>query len=125
GRSAQLAWAKGLTPEIRGHSTLAVDALLEGDSPQVAAEIVAPGVVDALEIVLDVAAVIEGDQRAAVRAAILETIDRAVGVAHNDDRHVADLVGAIIALVGDVGFQAYKIPGGALEQALHLALVVG
>jgi hypothetical protein len=96
-----------------GHAAQAVDAALEGDALEVAAEVVAPGVVDALEVVLDVAAVVEGDQRAAMGAAVLEAVDRAVGVAHDDDRHVADLVGAVVALVGDVGLEADEVPGRA------------
>jgi hypothetical protein len=35
-------------------------------------------------------------------------VDRAVGVAHHDDRHVAQLVGAVVAFVGDVGFGQTK-----------------
>ena len=124
-RGAQLPRAEIVAAEILGHAAHAVDAALEGDAAQVAGKVVAPGVVDAAELVADVAAVVEGDQRAAMRAAVLEAVDRAVGPAHRDHRHDADMVGAIVALVGDVRFQADEVPGRGLEQALHLALVVG
>src|SRR4029079_10818614 len=71
------------------------------------------------------AAVVEGDQRAAMGAAILEAVDRPVGIAHHEYRSVAALVAAIVALVGDGGLEADEVPGRALEQPRHLALVVG
>ena len=125
GRGPQLARAEGVAVEVPGHAADPVDALLEGDAAQVAGEVVAPGVIDALEVALDVAAVVEGDQRAAMGAAVLEAVDRAVGVAHHDDRHLADLVGAVVALVRDVGLEADEVPGRGLEDLPHLALVVG
>src|SRR5476649_2310084 len=57
-------------------------------------------------------------------AAIFEAVDGAVGIAHHDHRHGADEVGAIVALLGNVGLEADEVPGVALEQALQLALVV-
>ena len=60
-----------------GHSALALDAVLEGDLPEVALPVVAPGVIDAGEG-LRVAAGFQGDQGAAMRAAVLESIEFAV-----------------------------------------------
>src|SRR4029434_7921033 len=71
-----------------GHAAQATDALLEGDAEEVAPQIVAPRVIDALEV-LAVAPIVEGDQRPAVRAPVLEGVDLAVLAADHDDRHLA------------------------------------
>ena len=106
---AQLARADGAHVEILRHAALAVHAVAERDRHQVAAQVVAPGVIDAGEI-LGRAAVVQADQRAAMRAAVLERVHRAVLAAHDDHRHLAHEGGAEVAGVGDVHFQAQEIP---------------
>jgi hypothetical protein len=53
-------------------------------------------VVDAAEVLLVRTVIVEANERAPVRAAILESIDLAVGIAGDDDRRVADETGAEI-----------------------------
>ena len=86
---------------------------------QVAAQVVAPGVIDALEV-LRRAAVFQADQRAAMRAAVLEGAQLAVFGARDDDRHAADEGGAVVADVGELGLQAEEVPDRAFEDALLL-----
>ena len=85
-----------LHAERRRHAALALDAVLEGDADQITLPVVGPGVVDAAEI-LDVTALLQRDQSAAVCAAILERVDFAVRVARHDDWRVADGGGAEVA----------------------------
>ncbi len=66
------------------------------------------------------AAIVEADQRAAMRAAVLEGAEFAVFGARDDDRHGTDEGGAVVADVGEFIFQAEEAPDRALEQALLL-----
>ena len=111
-----------LDAEIGRHAASAVHPALEGDRFQIAPQIVAPGVIDALEILGAAAGIVEADQRAAMDAAVLERGDRTVGVAHDHDRHLSDLRRAPVAGVGDFGFQAEKIPDRAFEDPLLFGL---
>ena len=75
--------------ERGGHAALALDALLERDFLEVALPIVAPGVIHAREGFC-VASGFERDQRASMRASVLECVELAVGVPGDDDRRIAD-----------------------------------
>src|SRR6267378_3210516 len=110
--------------EVGGHPAAAVAALLERNADQVAAQVIAPRVVDALERVLHAARVVQRDQGAAVRAAVLERVDTAVLPAHHDHRHLADERRPEVAGLRDVGLQAHEAPGGAFEDAAQLGAVV-
>ena len=107
-----------------GHAAQATDALLEGDAEEVAPQVVAPRVIDALEV-LGVAPIVEGDQRSAVRAPVLEGVDLAVLAADHDDRHLAHERGPVVARPLDVHLEAHVVPGRPLEDAAQLGLVVG
>src|SRR6266446_5592040 len=120
----QLARAVIGLAEIGGHAAAAVAALLERNADQVAAQVIAPRVVDALERVLHAARVVQRDQGAAVRAAILERVDTAVLPAHYDHRHLADERRPELAGLGDIGLQAHEAPGGAFEDAAQLGAIV-
>ena len=127
-RRAQLAGPVRLEAEGRRHPALAVDTLLEGDPTEVAPTVVAPGVVDALELAL-VAAVLEADQRAAMGAAVLEGVDLAVGVPRHHHGHQADVRGAVVARARDVRLQAEEVPDRPLEDATllgaeHLGILI-
>jgi hypothetical protein len=119
---AQLARAIVGQAETLGHAALAVYAALESDRLQIAAQVVAPSVVDALKILRPAPGIVQADQRAAMRAAIFECRDRAVGVAHRHNRHLPDLRGAPVARLGDLGFQAQEVPHRPFEDALLLGL---
>ena len=118
----QLARPVVLHAERRRHAALAFDAVLEGDADEVALPVVGPGVVDAAEV-LGIAARLERDQSAPVRAAVLEGVELAVGVARHDHRSVADGGGAEVAHVGHLRGQAQKIPQRALEKPALLRCV--
>ena len=60
--------------------------------------------------------------RAAMGAAVDESVDRAVCVAVDDDRGVADIGRAEIAGVGDLGLEPEKIPDRPAKDPLLLAL---
>jgi hypothetical protein len=79
--------------------------------------IVGPVVIDADEA-LGLAARLHADQRAAVRAAVLPGVQRAAGVAGDDDRHVADERGDEAPGLGKLGLQAQIIPGRAAPDLL-------
>src|SRR5580700_6757765 len=92
----QLARAMLLHPETVGHAALAFHPILERDAPEVALPVVGPCVIDAAEVLFALAVVVQTDQCAAMRAAVLESVDLAVAVAGDDHRRVANLGGAEI-----------------------------
>src|SRR5439155_22826139 len=73
--------------------------------------------------VLRLAAIVEHEQRAAMRAAVLERVQRAVLVAGHHDRHRAERRRAIGAGSRELGFKAEKGPCGPAEYPLLLLLV--
>ncbi len=124
GGGPQLAGAVVGLAEGRRHPAPAVAALLERDADQVAAQVVGPRVVDALEVAARGPAVVERDEGPAVRAAVLEGVDLPVGAAHHDDRHLAHEGGAVVARAREIGLEAHVAPGRALEDAPQLGPVV-
>ena len=96
--------------EARRHSALALDAILERNAHQVALQVVGPCVIDAAEVLFAGAVIVEANQCAAMRAAVLESVDFAVAVAGDDHRSVTDESGAKIARIGYLGFKAEIIP---------------
>ena len=64
------------------------DAAAKGDTFEVASEIIAPGVIDAGQV-LGMAAPLQADEIAAMGAAIDHCLDLAVLAARNDDRGLA------------------------------------
>ena len=103
--------------EILRHAALAAHAVAERDALQPAGKIVAPRMIDAGQR-LGVAAFLQADQRALVRAAIDHRMDRAVLVARHDDRHFADCGEAPVARIGNLDLQAEEIPDRPAEQPL-------
>ena len=123
GRGPELARAVvGLAEGLR-HATEAANALLEGDAEQIATQVVAPRVIDALEV-LGGAAVVERDQRSPVRAPVLEGVDLAVLAADDDDRHLAHEGGPVGAGPLEVRLETDVAPRGALEDSVHLRPVI-
>ena len=110
--------------ELRRHAALALHAVLERDAGELAREVVGPAVVDAGELA-DVAGALEAQQVAAMGAAVDEGVDRAGGVAHDDDGRFADGGGDVVAGLREFDGEAEVVPGGAFEQALLLAGVLG
>src|SRR5690606_21946643 len=100
-------------------AALAAHAVLECDPGEVAAAVIRPGVVDALEV-LDVAFVLEREERAAMRATVLEGVDAAVGIAHHNDRHRSHEGGAVVAGIRDLRLEAEVVPRRAFVDALLL-----
>src|SRR5262244_113584 len=119
----KLARAVGSLGERWRHPPSSVRALLEGDAGEVALEIVCPRVVHALEV-LGRPSVVEGDEGAAMRAAILEGADGAVGPAHHDHRHLADEGGAEVTGLREIRLEADEAPRRPLEDAAELGAVV-
>ena len=70
------------------------------------------------------AGALDAQQVAAMGAAVDEGVDRAGRVAHDDDRGLADRGGDVVARFGEFHREAEVVPGGSLEQALLLALVL-
>ena len=102
---AQLARAVFGHVEVGRHAAFAIHTAGERDRAQVAAQIVAPGVIDALEV-LPAAGIVQADQRAAMRAAVLEGRELAVLGARHHHGHAADKGGAVVADVGKFGLEA-------------------
>src|SRR5262249_56900136 len=88
---------------------------------EVAAKIVAPVVVDADDIAR-LAALVEHQQRSAMRAAVLEGVKRAVPVAGHHNRHRTEARAAIVIGVGQLGFEAEEMPGRSATDARLLIL---
>ena len=96
-------------------------ALAERDRGEVAGEIVAPVVIDA-DDVARLAALVDAEQRAAMRAAVLERVELAVVVARDHHRHRTDRRCAIGVRLRQFGVEAEEIPGRPAEHARLLAL---
>jgi hypothetical protein len=79
---------------------------LERQPGDVALQVVAPVVVRAGKR-LGVTGIALAESDAAMRAAIGESVDTAVGVAHDDDRHVPDKAALVVAGVRDLAFKCY------------------
>src|SRR5262249_44439361 len=119
---SQLARRMLLGPAVRRHAALAAEPLAEGDAGEIAAEIVAPVVIDA-DDVARLPALVEDQQRAAMGAAVLESVQRAVVVARHHHGHRAQTGAAIAVRAGQLGFKAEETPGRSLEDARLLLLV--
>ena len=63
---------------------------------------------------------LHADQRAAVRAAVLPGVQRALGVARHHHRHVADEGGDEALRLGELGLQAQVAPRRAAQDPLLL-----
>ena len=105
--------------EISRHTALAVDAASKGNRAQIAAQIIAPRMIDALKV-LRAAAIVETDQRPAMCATILECRKFTIFGTHHDHRHRADKCGAVVADIGKFSLKAEVVPDWALEDALLL-----
>jgi hypothetical protein len=104
------------------HPALAADTAAERDRLQTAVEAVTPLVIDA-GVLGGVARQFAPHHRAAMGAAIDKGVYGAVRAAVHDDRGVADIGGAKIAVVRDLRFETEEIPGRPAEDPLLLALV--
>ena len=105
--------------EILRHAALAAHTVAERDALQPAGEVVAPRMIHAGQR-LRVAALLQAYQRTLVRAAVDHGVDGAVLVAGDDDRHVADRGETPVPWIGNLDFQAEKIPDRPAEQPLLL-----
>ena len=103
-----------LRVEILRHAALATNAVAEGDTVQLAVQIVCPGVVDAGKI-LAVAPFLQADQRSLVGATVDHRMDVAVFVARDDDGNFADEGGLEVARVRDVDIEAQEMPDWSPE----------
>ncbi len=88
-RDRELAHAVLFEAEARGHAALAVDAAPERHAEQVAAEVVGPLVIGAHELAR-IAAIAPAEFGAAMGAAVLEDMDRAVAAARHHHRRRPD-----------------------------------
>ena len=99
--------------EALRHAALAADAAAERDAGQIAGEIVAPGMIDAGQPVLGVAALLQADEIAAMGAAVDHRMDLAVLAARDDDRRLAEKRRLVVARLGQFVGEAEILPGGA------------
>ena len=99
----------------------ALVALGQRDRADLAVEVVAPRVVAADERVAGVALQVAHQLHAAVRAAVVQHVNAAVGVAHHHHRLAADVHRDVVAGVRDLRLVAAVDPH-TLEDALHLAV---
>ncbi len=91
------------------HSALPGDAAAKGDAVEVAFEIIAPGVIDAGQIV-GMAAPFQTDEVAAVGAAVEHRMNLAVMSAGDDDRSLAKKGRQIVARFGQFSGEGQKLP---------------
>ena len=85
-RDAQLARAMLLGTALRRHAALAAEPAPERDAGEIAAEVVAPVVIDADDVARR-AALIQHQKGAAMRAAVLESMQLTVVIARHHYRH--------------------------------------
>ena len=122
GRDVQLVQSMVLHLEIGRHAAFAGHAAAERNADQVAFQIVGPLVIGADEFVRR-AAQLAAEFRGAVRAAVLERMDRAVRGARHHDRGRPDIGADEIAGVRNLRLERDIVPGRAVEDALDFALV--
>ncbi len=96
-----------------------VVALLQRDREQAAVRPERPGVIGAAEELARVAAAVDGDLRALVRAAVEQHAHAVVGVAHHDHRLRTDRRGEVVADILHLAVVAHVVPG-VVEEVLHL-----
>ena len=112
--------------EVRRHATVDLAVLLdpaaERHALQVALERVAPLVVRADEF-LAVAVPLAAEAHAAVRADVLDDVERAVGIAREDHRAFADHGALVVARIRHLGFQADIAPVVLVEEAFEFLAV--
>src|SRR5207344_1633174 len=105
----QLARPVILGPALRRHAALAAEPLAERNAGEVARKIVAPVVIDA-DDVARLAALVEHQQRSAMRAAVLEAVERTVLVARHHDGHRSEIGAAIAVGSRQLGLEAKEAP---------------
>ena len=103
---------------VRRHAALAANAAAECNAGQLAAQIIGPVVIDAGDF-FRLATILMTQDRAAMRAAVFEGMDRAFGVAGDDNRHVAEMGRAVGVRLRQFRFQAQEAPGVAAKDPLH------
>ena len=109
--------------ELGRHPALALDPALERDTGQLAGQIIGPAVIDAADL-LDVAAPLEAQQIAAMRATVDDGVDLALRIARDDHRRLADRRGDVIARIRDLRGETEKAPRRTLEDPLLLESVL-
>ena len=112
--------------EVRRHAALDLAVLLDAPPQrypaQLALQVVAPLVIRADEGT-EVAVPFAAETHAAVGAHVLEDVERAVGVAHQDHRALAHHRSLEVPGVGHLGLQAHVAPVAPVEEALQLLAI--
>ena len=103
--------------DVRAILVLDPDTTAKGHALQVALEVVIPLVVGAGKI-RRVAVLLLAKDHAAVRAAVLNDVDRAIGIAHDDDRTLTDPGTLEITGVGNLTLQANINPVAVIKETL-------
>jgi hypothetical protein len=106
------------------HLAVLLHAAAEGQSDEVAIELVVPLVVGADEL-LDRARALAAEGHAAVGAAVLDHVQFAALVAHQDHAALADHRALEVAGVRHLALQPHVAPVALVEEALELAPVHG
>src|SRR5439155_6279854 len=112
-----------LEPEAVRHAALAADPAAERDARQIAGEVIAPGVIDAGQPVLGVAALLQADEVAPMGAAVDHRADLAVLAAGHDDRRLAEKGRLVVAGLGKLVGQREVLPSRPEKDAVALGAV--
>src|SRR5207247_1928143 len=110
GVDAQLLEAVLFEVEARWHAALTGNAAAEGHTVEIAFEIIAPGMIDAGQI-LGMPAPLETDEIAAMGAAVDHRVDLAVLPAGDDDRRLAEKGRQVIAGLRQLPGECEILPG--------------
>jgi len=119
GGGSQSAWAVVFLAEGGGHPSLAFDTLFEGNTCEVALQVVAPRVIDALKAFYP-SGLLQGNQGATMCAAVLEGIDFPIFTPYHHHRGFPGISGSVGTLLRQFYLQAQVIPYAALEDAFLL-----
>src|SRR5208282_5952105 len=111
-----------LEAEARRHPALPGPPAAEGDTVEVACEIIAPGVVDAGQVV-GMAAPLETNEVAAMRAAVDHRMDLAVLPAGDDDWGLAEKGRQVIARLRQLAGECQILPGRPEKDPAELGAI--
>jgi hypothetical protein len=110
--------AVGLVIEVLGHPALALDAPGKWNAFQVALKVVDPFMIRA-DKDTGIAFLLFAEFNPAVRTAIAETVDIALGITADNDGAIADIGGFVILGIRNFADQSCIIPTGAAEYPVH------
>ena len=108
--------------EAARHAAFFIRTTLERNPLQIALQAVRPLVIGAHKLI-GIALVVTAKLRATVCTAVFKYVDAAIFRTSDDHWRGTHIRALVVARVRDFRFQRHKVPGVAVENAFHLAVV--